>query len=259
MVYENVLAGAFIYSLGVVAGRKTDPEQAILDSVNFFQQTPTDRKLGDLLAAWQGKSFLIEFKQSIGQLKDELEKDGKPGLGVTIFHDKKIKELSEKCHFIGYGEYAKHDDKILTDLVFQKYLSVLTRGKSRSSNSSDVPRWSEFINKLLTDKSFGASFEEFAHYLAFLLKYAEAPVKPAASGGKAKRAIQGILTSVSPDGNVVSFAYRGYDHLLTLLREPISLSLHLEQQIGYTQSLEREIIQHRSIDESSRRMGGPTL
>ena len=84
-VYENVLAGAFIYSLGVVAGRNADPEKAIMDSVNFFQQTPTDRKVGDLLAAWRGKSFLIEFKKSIGQLKDEISKDGKPGLGIKIF------------------------------------------------------------------------------------------------------------------------------------------------------------------------------
>lgn len=251
MVYENVLAGAFIYSMGVVAGRAADPEKTILDSVNFFQQTPTDRTLGDLLAAWRGKSFLIEFKRSIGQLKDELEKDGKPGLGVTIFHDKKIKELSEKCHFIGYGEYAKHDDKILTDLVFQKYLSVLTRGTSRKVNSSEVPRWSEFINKLLVDRTFGASFEEFANYLGFLLKYAEAPIKPNASGGKGRRAIQGILTSVSPEGKVASFAYRGYDHLLTLLREPVNLSVHLEQQISYMQSLNISISEERKMDGPS--------
>lgn len=263
-VYENVLAGAFIYSLGVVAGRKADPDTAIMDSVNFFQQTPTDRTVGDLLAVWRGKSFLIEFKKSIGQLKDEISKDGKPGLGLKLFADDQMKAISSNCHFIGYGEYEKENDLVLTDLVFQKYLSVLMSGRSRKAKPTDVPRWSEFINRMLTDSHFGASREQFAHYLDFLVKYAEAPITTTAAtsssaGIKTRRAIQGILTTVSPTGRVVSFAYTGYNNLMKLLTEKITLEQHLEQQISYRQSLNADIKIERKIGPPSNNLGGHSL
>ena len=61
MAYENQYIGVFIYSLGILAGRKTLP---IEDSVNLLQQTPAGKTFGDLLMQWQGKNFIIEFKRN---------------------------------------------------------------------------------------------------------------------------------------------------------------------------------------------------
>lgn len=234
MVYENVLSGSFIYSLGVVAGRKAGANETIIDSINFFQHTPHDRKIGDLLADWGGKSFLIEFKRTVSQVRNELLKDGKTELGKKISSDEKVKSLSEKCHFLGYGKYSKQKDGGLIDtaFVFQSYLSVLTKnqGVENSLNS--------FIENMTANKDFGlASRKEFDDYLEFLLKHAEATVTASNSGQRMqKKPITGIMTAVSQKGEVVLFAYQSYKHLTFLMNQKISLLQNLAEQMSLAQA-----------------------
>ncbi len=233
MVYENVLSGSFIYSLGVVAGRQAGVDETTLDSINFFQQTPHDRRIGDLLADWGGKTFLIEFKRTVAQLRDELAKDGKQELGNKIADRKRIKGLSERCHFLGYGKYTKQKAGGLIDtaFVFQSYFSDLTRNKNVENSLNS------FIQSMTTDKDFGlTSRQDFNDYLEFLLKHAESAVTTSGSGQKMQKPITGILTAVSPKGSVVSFAYQSYAHLTFLMNQKISLLQNLAQQTSYTQS-----------------------
>lgn len=233
MVYENVLSGSFIYSLGVVAGRKAGVDETTLDSINFFQQTPHDRKIGDLLADWGGKTFLIEFKRTVAQLRDELAKDGKSELRDKIANNKRIKSLSDKCHFLGYGKYIKQKagGPIDTAFVFQSYLSVLTKSKSGENSLNS------FIQNMNTNKDFGlGSRQEFENYLEFLLKHAEATATTSNSGQRMQKPITGIMTAVSPKGEVVSFAYQGYEHLTFLMNQKINLLQNLAHQMSYTQA-----------------------
>lgn len=233
MVYENVLSGSFIYSLGLVAGRKAGANETIVDSINFFQHTPHDRKIGDLLADWGGKSFLIEFKRTVSQVRNELSKDGKAELGKKISGDEKVKSLSEKCHFLGYGKYSKQKDGglIYTAFVFQSYLSVLTKnqGVENSLNS--------FIENMTSNKDFGlASRKEFDDYLEFLLKHAEATVTTSNSGQRKQKPITGIMTAISPKGGVVLFAYQSYKHLTFLMNQKINLLQNLAEQMTFAQA-----------------------
>lgn len=233
MVYENVLSGSFIYSLGVVAGRKAGVDETTLDSINFFQQTPHDRRIGDLLADWGGKTFLIEFKKTVAQLRDELAKDGKQELGSKIAARKRIKGLSERCHFLGYGKYTKRKAGGLIDtaFVFQSYFSVLTRNKNVENSLNS------FIQSMTTNKDFGlTSRQDFSDYLEFLLKHAESAVTSSGPGQKMQKPITGILTAVSPKGSVVSFAYQSYANLTFLMNQKINLLQNLAQQTSYTQS-----------------------
>lgn len=231
MIYENVLAGSFIYGLGVVAGRNSDANETTLDSINFFQQTPHDKKIGDLLADWGGKTFLVEFKRTVSQLKDEVAKDGKPELGSKIAGSRRINILSERCHFIGYGKYVKQnkDGLIKTSFLFQTYFSLLTRGKSTEHSLS------AFIKQMKSNRDFGlASREDFNDYLDFLLKHAEAKPATTTSGKKAQKPISGILTGVSPKGEVVTIGYQSYQHLAYLMGQKVNLLQNLVEQISFT-------------------------
>lgn len=97
MVYENVLSSSFIYSLGAIAGKNSEPNEILQDSINFFQQTPTDQRIGDLLANWGGKNFIVEFKRTIGQVSEELGKEHKQLMTTELSANEEMKALSRRC------------------------------------------------------------------------------------------------------------------------------------------------------------------
>lgn len=254
MVYENVLSGSFIYTLGVIAGKRS-PDKDVTDSVNFFQQTPNDKKVGDLLADWGGKSFIIEFKRSIAQLPDELKKSDKLLLPMKFEMNSEISDVSKKCHFIGYGEYFEAlingEKRIKTDFVFQSYLSVLSSKKDTKYSLSG------FINNMTTNEDFGlTSKEEFKKYLTFLESNCLL-TESSSNGGQRIKPIRGIITSVSPSGEPVLIEFRNYHELSEIMmKKSVNLSEHLEEQINM--SLQKKPIIERKIGKG-RNMGGQKM
>lgn len=122
-VYENVLSVSFIYAMGVYRGKNADPQQVIKDSINYYQQTPADPTIGDLMAHWNAKMFIIEFKRTKGHLARETEKQTKSNLFLALGKDPRKRELSLRGHFIGYGRYDTVDNKTVADLIFQPYVT----------------------------------------------------------------------------------------------------------------------------------------
>jgi len=72
-LYENVVIGNFLYSLGfaICAKSKTIVNPV---SINLLQQTPMDKLLGDVLIQGSGTLRLIEFKQVTNKSKKEIYK-----------------------------------------------------------------------------------------------------------------------------------------------------------------------------------------
>lgn len=233
MVYENVLSVAFIYALGIKRGRSSNPEDVIIDSINFFQQTPKDKSVGDLLANWKGKAFITEFKATEDQVMDEIRKFGKESLITNLNNDKVIQQYSLRGHFIGYGEYDKQNTEILADLRFKPYLSLL------ESFLVTGEGFNSFTDRLTNDPELGLKGDEMGKYLEFLKKHAEniADGKSGTGSGKSITPIEGVVTVVSADSTVMSLRYRSYQHLFRLMNEKISLELLLQQQIKYRHAL----------------------
>lgn len=98
-IYENQFIGSFIYSMGVITGKRELP---VTDSINLLQQTPGDRIIGDLFTKWQGRNFIVEFKRNVNGLTTEIKKPMKQMLLENLNSMKYIEErvLSNKCHFI---------------------------------------------------------------------------------------------------------------------------------------------------------------
>jgi hypothetical protein len=246
MIYENVISGAFIYALGALAGQKRSPEEILKDSINFFQQTPTDKKIAsDLLADWGGKTFLIEFKSNIKQLPTELEKKGRILLGHQINEDETIRGLSQRCHFIGYGDVQEQSGLSVLDLKFNTYLSILLNDKKQPEGLN------QFLEKLSPKGGHGLSKEEFKPYLEYLLKHAELVTKDSSSSAiKERQPVSGLMTCVSPGGKIIHVAYFGYDHLAFLMGQKLDMRLLLQQQISYQQAPTLKKTINPKIDKS---------
>ena len=69
-LYENVVIGNFLYGLGFALGSQLRSGQ-LPSMVNLLQQTPDDKRLGDLLMAFPGTVRLIEFKTEANKSKKE--------------------------------------------------------------------------------------------------------------------------------------------------------------------------------------------
>lgn len=69
--YENIVIGNFLYSLGLVMGRRPQP---IAGCVNLLQQTPLDHVLGDVMLQFPGAWRLIEFKRIGARIEKEQTK-----------------------------------------------------------------------------------------------------------------------------------------------------------------------------------------
>lgn len=242
MVYENVLASSFIYTLGVLAGKNASPNELIQDSINFFQQTPTDRIIGDLLADWGGKNFIVEFKRSIAEISDELEKDQRIELLSQLKSRNDMSEISEKVHFLGYGAHEKHDEKILTDIKFHQYQKVLL------GDNLEETDFNTFLVRLQDSNSSygGCSKKEFDNYLNFLIEFAEKPVNTTSSGGKYRNPIKGVLTSITDEGKVIMMEYSGYNNLMRQFNQTLNLGQILAQQIRFLKMPKLELSNKKS-------------
>jgi hypothetical protein len=74
--YESAVASLFTLEMGFQNGRVADAEEAHRRGTSvLLHQSPLDHLLGDALAGWDGRYFLIEFKRTANDLTTEL---GKP-------------------------------------------------------------------------------------------------------------------------------------------------------------------------------------
>ncbi|WP_038005153.1 hypothetical protein [Tenacibaculum sp. 47A_GOM-205m] len=226
MVYENVLAGSFIYALGALAGKTAEPNEIIKDSVNFFQQTPSDQKLSDLLANWKGNNFLIEFKRTIKDVNREMEKNQKVKLISELKKNNKLLINSKKCHFICYGLYKPaSDNKITTDICFNFYLDAFSKNINKGVNCNN------FISTILNGKLGISDQKEFNEYLNFLLEIEESEnLNSGSFVNKKQKPIKGILTSITNDGKIIFIEYSGYRNLILQLNQKHNLLQSLSIQ-----------------------------
>lgn len=169
--YENLYLGAFVFALGVAAGKSG---QSINDScAQLLQQTPGDKPIGDLLAVWEGRSFIFEFKRRESGVKTERHKsyctkqcpeDCNEHRNFIFDYlecstNEKLLEKSLKCHFVAFGGESEKPS-----LSFMPYAKILDNKKQGNRDSLE-----EFTSKMLLNSSLGLIKGEFEEYYNFLL------------------------------------------------------------------------------------------
>ena len=125
--YENIQIGYFLYALGYHVSKNGYHISKF--SPNLMQQTPLDKDLGDLLINSTSKCILIEFKRSIDEVKNEIDKKNDI---VKCIREKGFEEikLSAKCHLLAIGDY---DDEKL-EFLFMPYIMMLVSEEFRKYN-----------------------------------------------------------------------------------------------------------------------------
>lgn len=234
--YENVLASNFMYTLGIISGKRHYQNDIIRGSMNFFQQTPGDRILGDLLAEWEGKSFLVEFKRTIKEVPREFEK--KHQLIKAIDADEEISDISKRVHFLGYGSHeATGSELILTDIYFDEYISLLRPDESLD-DINEGWTFNQFINDLLTNENVGlTSKEKLSKYIDFLN---ENETKKVAEGKRSSASgSTGLLVSVKSEKEVVMISYNSITELSHLYKQTINLGRFIINEISHHREKKR--------------------
>jgi hypothetical protein len=94
-LYENVIIGNFLYTLGLNIG--INKELPKYSSINLLQQTPSDKALGDVLLEFPGVVRLIEFKNK--KSDKEKEKTRLKLLEIALKDQVKMIEISKQIHW----------------------------------------------------------------------------------------------------------------------------------------------------------------
>ncbi len=94
-IYENVIIGNFLYTLGMEIGLKRVYNKPAM--INLLQQTPCDKYLGDMLLEYPGVVRLIEFKNKASSLKKEKDKLNK--VNISLQNKPDMIEVSRQIHW----------------------------------------------------------------------------------------------------------------------------------------------------------------
>jgi hypothetical protein len=203
--YENAYLGAFIFTMGVLA-RDRRPKDESFKVPTILQQTPHDKPLGDLLASWGARHFLLEFKRFERNVQYEIsEKDRKwsqvQSWGMSNRPHSVQPVETPQAHFVAWGTGKRSPP----DLFFMPYWAICEGPKQTGVRKS----LADFISDLLDlFPGIGTSLEELNTYLAHLSS-------TDGSGGRPLDTIGGFLISVTKEGQV---SLVRCDHQLDLRR-----------------------------------------
>ena len=238
-LYENVVIGNFLYGLGFALGSQLRSGQ-LPSMVNLLQQTPDDKRLGDLLMAFPGTVRLIEFKTEANKSKKEA---GRHQFLSRIFSEK-LDELpdlpgtSRRVHW--YIETAPLPSAALSARI-EPYLDAFGEGARQRPKSTE--RFQNFIEELAVGilQRRSAEITRAERDYIDLVRLAQGPEETGTGG----------LVLVAGSGGSLHFA---------ALQDLMDLNLSHKQWIEYSQerylSLQREMKQpgHEMPD-----LKGPTL
>lgn len=98
-IYENVVIGNFLFSLGAAIGKRSGELPTPPLAVNLLQQTPMDPMAGDVLIKGAGALRLIEFKRLKNKSTKEKSKLLKLRIALRDVSFANLEPVSRKVHW----------------------------------------------------------------------------------------------------------------------------------------------------------------
>lgn len=216
-IYENVVIGNFLYSLGF-AIRARQFDQSMPSVINLLQQTPSDKLLGDLLLQFPGVVRLLEFKVDENQSKKERVRH--TALVSVMAAVPTLEAVSRRVHW--YVEASASDGQEFAVRTVP-YLDAYPRSKPRG-------RFEPFIEALADEVVSGRAkrgeSEEDMEYIRWVKR----------TQGEGEVGTGGLLLVANADGTLY------YAQLLDLLELRIEHRTWIEL---HAQRLERELTHER--------------
>lgn len=223
--HENVIVGNFLYMLGLTLGSRSGGKPPP-GCVNLLQQTPNDRLIGDILAAFHGTVRIIEFKRSTADMAKELTKLTLLQSALRI--NPHLLATSEKIHW--YIETIK-PTSLDIDTKVRPYLHL------QNQDHPDGKDLMSFIDKFVEDilaamRPNEGSVKLIQEYLRML---------PKANGSKTTSA-GGLIVTASKEKGIQYIATRDFRELaltLEVLQNDYMQDLVAVRELTKTQEIER--------------------
>jgi hypothetical protein len=211
--YENMQIGQFLVSFGYELKSMGYENYA---SINLYQQSPPDTKVGDLMTDLGGKCFIIEFKRGLKEIGAELAKENKKRFIKSL--NKTELSISGKCHFLSHGKMIGERQ---VQLAFNPYAFHF----NRSSTDFPFPMFGvkDFVKQLM-EGNIGVSTDLMRNYLKKL--------DTTSSGMKNSSALSAIVMHIDDDNG---FSYYQIDDYLDLelnIAPELSQSKNLNPRIS---------------------------
>lgn len=233
--YESAYMSAFIYAIGYLDGAESAAKcgDGSRGMATLLVQSSQEVAFGDVVAGWNGRYFLFEFKRSEVELATEWDKSRRKQLlsGWRRGDDQQWRAAAKKGHYVAFGTLKKSPD-----LLFMAYSELLYI--EHKENPRDQSTWPDkslrtplnpFL-KWMRDKKEGTgwSAQELGEYLEWMARFDKGKKKVASPAER----FTGILVKIKEDGRIVFFAFTGME---MLQRITLALCLKREQSTKLTQ------------------------
>ncbi|MGO4382126.1 hypothetical protein AB4Z19_27980 [Pseudoduganella sp. RAF19] len=224
-IYENIVIGNFLFSLGVAMGRRQDAEGLPI-SANLLQQTPLDQGCGDVLIRGSRAMRILEFKRAKNDNSKEKAKLLHLTRALSATGNEDLNSISRSVHW--YISSMMRDGELNLRIV--PYLDF-------QESQGDGRKFQVFIDDLVSEatKSGSDNSNLYNRYLQLV----------AMCQGSAKGSSGGVIVSVTNEGKVNYFVVED-------LRE---LGFELSQL--HTKFLQRQAQQQREIMPQHERTSRP--
>lgn len=231
-LYENVVIGNFLYGLGFALGAQLKSGQ-LPSMVNLLQQTPDDKRLGDVLMAFPGTVRLIEFKTEANKSTKEQNRHAflRQVLSQRLEQLPSLPDVSRRVHW--YIETAPVPEAALKARI-EPYLDALGEGHRLRPKTPE--RFQDFIQELAQGILQGVTAQVSQNERDYLdlVRLAQGPEDIGTAG----------LVLIAGSGGGLHFA---------ALRDLMELNLPHGQWIEYNKNFDRSIELQRQMPELERK------
>ncbi|MGR7920675.1 hypothetical protein ACU6RQ_06115 [Zobellella denitrificans] len=215
-IYENIYIGNFIFLLGVVSERQrlsSSKESNI--SIDLYQQTPADPKIGDFFSSLNGRNLIIEFKKDVESIDDKEGEKQSSLLNCLIGKDDvELQKISYYSHFLGVGvndggntadielkSYLPYKDFEPTSFSMQEFIDSYCKGEEV-----------QFLTKedRAIQSKIGCDSNRFSEYLELLASLYKSG-RSSSTGG--------LIVNISEDGRINCLSVPDVQNLVIKLSE----------------------------------------
>ncbi|MTV39013.1 hypothetical protein [Duganella radicis] len=218
-IYENIIIGNFLYSLGAAMGKRKETDQLPL-AVNLLQQTPLDKSVADVLLRGARTMRILEFKRAKNDSDKETAKLLHLSRALSTEANSTLLRISRAIHwFIG-----SMSDNTGLNIRIVPYLDFQQPAAAKKTLQ-------EFIAAMVNEaaQSGPDNGELYDRYLEVL----------ANCQGSAKGSSGGLVASVDENGNVSYVVVEDLRELGLTLTQLHSLYQQRQQEL--TLQLTREL------------------
>ena len=215
-IYENIYIGKFIFLLGVVSERQRLASSKELNiSIDLYQQTPADPKIGDFFSSLDGRNLIIEFKKDSDSIDSkELGKQDALLESLKEKNDNVLHKLSYYSHFLGIGE---NDGGKSAGVKFRSYLPYKDFKHVSFPMLDFIDRYckGDNVDFLIKDgkaiqSHIGCDGNRFNEYLELLASLYKSD-RSASTGG--------LIVNISEEGNINCLSVPDIQNLVLTLSE----------------------------------------